>query len=120
MPRSLAASTTKVPAGTAILWPSIVTLTSGMRPHLACVPQRVVLVLLAEMAECRIDDPPGRVAQPAETTAVLQPVGDPLENAQLDLRTLVREDAVVRSDRPVAAHAAWCALAAGFVGVEPQ
>src|SRR5713226_5517796 len=54
MPTSLAASTTSVPAGTAILWPSMVTFTSGMRqrrPDVARVSQGVVLVLLAEVPE---------------------------------------------------------------------
>src|SRR5260370_1052120 len=72
MPTSLAASTTSVPAGTASLWPSIVMLTSGMRGHssdVACVPKGVVLVLLAEMAHRRVDDPPTGVAESAEAAA---------------------------------------------------
>src|SRR5260370_5317953 len=109
MPTSLAASTTSVPAGTASLWPSIVMLTSGMRGHssdVACVPKGVVLVLLAEMAHRRVDDPPTGVAESAEAAAVLEPIGDPLQEVELDLRAFVGEDALVGPHRPVLAEPA--------------
>src|SRR5438445_490878 len=112
MPTSFAASTTSVPAGTAILWPSIVTLTSGMRqrrPHVARMPQRVVLVLLTEVPEGRIDDPARRVAQAAEASAVLQTVGDPLEDPELDPRPFVSRDAVVRPARACRRRRRRCA-----------
>src|SRR3984893_17419413 len=115
MPTVLAASTISVPAGTVTLCPSIVRLMSGMRqrlPHIALVSQAVVLVLLAEVAHRRLDDPAGRVAQAAEAAPVLQPVGDALEHAELQPRTFVGQDAVVGAHGPVAADAARRALAA--------
>src|SRR5712692_509651 len=123
MPTSLAASTTRVPAGTAILWPSMVTFTSGIygyRSDIARVPKGVVLVLLAEVAEGRVDDPPGGVAETAEASTVLQYVGDALEDTKLDLRALVRQDTVVGPDRPVAPDATRRALPARFVGIEAE
>src|SRR5712691_2052469 len=133
MPMVFAASTTSVPAGTAILWPSIVRLTSGIGPthewgggieghlaHVAHMPQRVVLVLLAEVAERRVDHPAARVTQAAKAAAILQAVRDPLQDVELDLRALVGQDALVGPHCPVLADAAWCALAARLVGVELQ
>src|SRR5260370_26434204 len=98
MPTSLAASTTSVPAGTASLWPSIGMLTSGMRGHssdVACVPKGLVLVLLAEMAHRRVDDPPTGVAESAEPPAVLEPIRHPLHEVELDPRALVGEASLV-------------------------
>src|SRR5260370_20437580 len=123
MPTVLAASTMSVPAGTVILWPSIVRLMSGMReslPDVAFVTQAVVLVLVGEVRHGRLDGPAGRVTKAAEAASVLQPVGNPLENAELELRAFVREDAVVCAHRPVAADAARRALAARLKGVEAQ
>src|SRR6266849_1627701 len=114
-PPSLAASTTSVPAGTARLWPSIVTFTSGMGDgslHGADVVQAVFLVLVSEVPHGRLDHPTRCVAQPTEAAAVLEAVGDPLEDPELDLRALAGEDSLVRAYRPVATHAAGCALAA--------
>src|SRR5260370_32624332 len=114
MPTSLAASTTRVAPGTAILWPSMVTLTSGMyerRLHRADVVQAVLLVLVVEVPHRRFDHPAGRVAEATQTAAVLQAVRHALEDAELDLGALAREDAFVRADGPVAADAAWRALA---------
>src|SRR6266567_1443484 len=53
-------------------------------------------------------------------TGVVQPVCDALEDAKLDLRALVREDAVVGPDRPIATDSTRCALAARLVCVEAQ
>src|SRR5215467_7885579 len=121
MPTVLAASTTRVPAGTVILWPSIVRFTSGTYSHpadVAFVPQCVVFVLAAEMTERRIDHPAGRVAQAAEAAAVLERVGHLAKVVQLDLRPFVGEDPLVHAHRPVATDAARRALAARLVGVE--
>src|SRR5216117_2373591 len=121
MPMVLAASTTSVPAGTAILWPSIVRLTSGTRHDLAdvaLVAERVVLVLLAEVAQGRVDHPSARVAEAAQTAAILQAVGDALQDVELDLRALAGEDSLVSAHGPVLPDAAWRALAAGLVRVE--
>src|ERR1700682_6698881 len=110
MPTVLAASTISVPAGTVILWPSIVRLMSGTRQHLsyvARVPQAVVFVLRVEVAHRGLDHPAGGVAQAAQAAPVLQPIGDALEDAELELRALVGKDAVVCAHRPVAADAAW-------------
>src|SRR5579859_2773981 len=109
MPIVLAASTISVPAGTVILCPSMVRLTSGTGPHLAdlaLVPERVVLVLAVEVAERGIDDPARRVAEPAQAAAVLERVRDPAEVVELDLRALVGQDALVHAHRPVASDAA--------------
>src|SRR5690242_14471231 len=100
-----------VPAGTAILWPSMVRLMSGMGHHLALVPQRVVFVLAVEVAERGVDDPACRVAEAAQAAPVLQRVRDPAEVVELDLRTLVGQDALVHAHRPVASDAARRALA---------
>src|SRR5229473_3097442 len=123
MPTVFAASTMSVPAGTVILCPSIVRLMSGMReslPDVAFVTQAVVLVLVVEVPHGRLDDPAGRVTKAAEAASVLQPFGNPLENAELELRPFVREDAVVGAHRPVAADPARRALAARLKGVEAQ
>src|SRR6266851_3725956 len=123
MPMVFAASTTSVPAGTVILWSSMVRLTSGIDgnlAHVARMPQSVVLVLIAEVAERGVDHPAARVTQAAEAAAILQAVGDPLQDVQLDLRALVGEDALVGPRRPVLADAARRALAARLVGVELQ
>src|SRR5215510_15639294 len=121
MPTVLAASTIRVPAGAVILWPSMVRLTSGTDSHLAdsaLVAQDVVLVLVAEVAQSGVDDPAAGVAEAAQTPAVLQPVGDALQDVELDLRALVGKDALVGAHRPVLADAAGRALAARLVGVE--
>src|SRR5713101_3338822 len=123
MPTSLAASTTSVPAGTAILWPSMVTFTSGMyerRLHGADVVEAVLLVLVVEVPHRRFDHPAGRVAEAAQAAAVLQAFRHAFEDAELDLRALAGEDAFVRADGPVAADATGRALAAGLEGVEAQ
>src|ERR1700687_4381325 len=123
MPTVLAASTIRVPAGTVILCPSMVRFTSGMScysSHVAGVAEAVVLVLVVEVAHGRVDDPAGCVAQAAQAAPVLQTVRDPLEDAELQLRALVREDAVVGPDCPVAADAARGALATRLVGIEAQ
>src|SRR5690349_3718523 len=114
MPTVFAASTTSVPAGTVILWPSMVRLTSGMGgnfSYVARVAQGVVFVLLAEVAERGIDDPAARVAEAAQATPVLQPVRDALQDVELDLRSLIGEDAFVRAHCPVLSDPAGCALA---------
>src|SRR4029077_14247554 len=87
-------------------------------PDVAGVPQGVVLVLLAEVTEGRVDDPAGRVAESAKTAPVLQAVRDALEDVQVQLRAFVGEDSLVGPHRPVAADAARRALAAGLVRVE--
>src|SRR5713226_5231445 len=123
MPTSLAASTTSVPAGTAILWPSMVTFTSGMyerRLHGADVVEAVLLVLVVEVPHRRFDHPAGRVAEAAQAAAVLQAFRHAFEDAELDLRALAGEDAFVRADGPIAADATGRALAAGLEGVEAQ
>src|SRR5579859_1041513 len=100
MPTVFAASTTRVPAGTVSLWPSMVRFTSGMGDrlaHVAFVAERVVLVLLAEVADGRVDHPAAGVAKAAQAAAVLQAVGDALQDFQVDLRALVAEDALVRA-----------------------
>src|SRR5260370_42213504 len=115
MPTSLAASTTSVPAGTVSLWPSIVRLMSGMCEsglHGADVVQAVLLVFVFEVPHRRLDHPTGGIAQPAEAAAVLKAVRDPPEDPGPDLRALAGQDSVVRAHRPVAADAAWRALAA--------
>src|SRR6202521_49703 len=121
MPTVLAASTISVAAGTVTLCPSMVRLMSGMCKRLADVagvPEGVVLVLLAEVAESRVDDPARGVAEPAQAAAVLEAVRDALEDAQLELRALVGQDALVGPHRPVAADAARRALATGLVRIE--
>src|SRR5258708_675348 len=121
MPTSLAASTTSVPAGTVSLWPSIVRLMSGMSQgglYGADVVQAVLLVFVFEVPHRRLDHPTGSIAQPAEAAAVLKSFRDPLEDSELDLRTLAGQDSVVRAHRPVPADAAWRALAACLKGVE--
>src|SRR5712692_10619655 len=123
MPMVLAASTMRGLAGTVSFLPSIVRLTSGMsrdRPDVALVPQRVVLVLLAEVAEGRVDDPSAGVTETAEAAAVLQAVRDPLEGIELQLRAFIGQDSFVGSHRPVLADPARGALATGLVGVELQ
>src|ERR1700686_3061699 len=123
MPTVLAASTISVPAGTVTLFPSMVRLMSGIDeslPDVAGVPQSVVFVLIAEMAERRVDDPPGRVAKTAQAPPVLKTVRDALEDVQVQLRALVGEDPLVGPHRPVAADAARRALAARLVRVELQ
>src|SRR3982074_3481745 len=105
MPTVLAASTMSVPAGTVTLCPSIVRLMSGMGeglPNVALVSQAVILVLLFEVAHRRLDDPTGRVAKAAQAPTVLQSIGDALQDAELQPRSLVGQDAVVGSDGPVA------------------
>src|SRR5438552_8432079 len=121
MPTVFAASTMSVPAGTEILCPSMVRLMSGIcrnGPHVAFVPQSVVLVLLAEVAKRRVDHPTGGVPQAAEAPAVLQAIGDALQRVELDLRPLVGQDALVRAHRPVAADSTRRALAARLIGIE--
>src|SRR5215472_14247763 len=121
MPMVLAASTTSVPAGTAILCPSMVSLTSGTDGHLpnvACVSKRVVLVLVAEMAERGVDHPSAGVAETAQAAAVLETVGNSLQDVDLHLRALVGKDALVGPHGPVLADPARRALAARLVGVE--
>src|SRR5450759_5378399 len=123
MPKVLAASTISVPAGTVILCPSRVRLMSGMREcptDVARMPQAVVFVLIMEVAHGRLDDPTGRITQAAKAAAVLQPVGDALEDSELELRPFVGHDAVVSPNRPVAADAARRALAARLERVEAQ
>src|SRR5438034_7969315 len=128
MPMVLAASTIRVPAGTESLWPSMVKLMSGTQltpPHLwgggpqgrrgpdvALMPERVILVLLPEVPEGRVDHPARGVAKAAETAAVLQAIRNAQKSVDLDLRSLVGKDPLVRPHRPVAADAAWRAFAA--------
>src|ERR1700731_4723737 len=115
MPTVLAASTMRVPAGTVILCPSMVRLMSGMSERLADVAgvtQAVVFVLVVKVAHGRLDHPAGRVAEAAEAAPVLQSVRHPLQDSELELRSLVRQDAVVGAHRPVAADAAGRAFAA--------
>src|SRR5579859_2148740 len=121
MPMVLAASTIRVPAGTVTLRPSMVRLMSGMRERLsyiAGVVERVILVLAAEMAEGRIDDPSCGVAESAEAAPVLEAVGHALQDAELDLRALVGQDLLVCAHRPVAADPARRALAARLPRIE--
>src|ERR1700682_307896 len=123
MPTVFAASTMSVPAGTVTLCPSMVRLMSGIREHgsdVARVPEAVVLVLVVEMPHGRLDDPAGGVAQAAQAPAVLQAIGDTLEDPELELGSLVRQDAFVCPNRPVAADATWGAFAARLEGVEAQ
>src|SRR5689334_13431419 len=120
----LAASTTSVPAGAVILWPSMVRLTSATCPprlrgggtcpsgaarhlptrwgglciHVARVPQGVVLVLLAEVSQRGVDYPAARVTQAAEAAAVLESIGDALQDVEVHLRACVVEDALVGPD----------------------
>src|SRR6266550_5655883 len=94
---------------------------SGTRhylPDVALVPERVVLIFLAEMTERRVDDPAARITEAAQAAAVLQPVGNALQRVELDLRALVGEDALIGPDRPVLADPAWCAFAARLVRIE--
>src|SRR5437773_7100232 len=115
MPMVMAASTISVPGGTVSLWPSMVRLTSatgGDSSHVALVSQGVVLVFVAEVPERGVDHPSRRVAQATEAAAVLQPVRDPEQRVDLDLRTLVGEDALVGPDGPVASDQARGAFAA--------
>src|SRR2546427_7426769 len=117
----LAASTMSVPAGTVSFLPSIVRLISGIRRNLsdvALMPETVVLVLLAEVADGGVDPPAGRIAEAAQAPAVLQPVRDADQRIELDLRALPGQDAPVGAHRPFAADAAWRALATRLVGVE--
>src|SRR5260370_22558081 len=128
----LAASTTRVPAGAVILCPSIVRLTSGTGPsgaarhlptvwgglrigHVAGMAECVVLVLVTEVAQRRVDDPTARVAESAETAPVLQAVRDALQDVAIQLRALVAQDALVGPRRPVLADAARRAFAARLV-----
>src|SRR5260370_27263763 len=87
------------------------------RPHVALVPQRVVLVLLAEVAEGRIDDPTRGVPETAKTPAVLETIRDSLQRVELDLRALIGQDPLVGPHRPIAADAARPALAARLVRI---
>src|ERR1700738_4304102 len=103
MPTRLAASTTRVPAGTVTLCPSMVRLMSGMgqrRLHRADVVEAVLLVFAVEVAHRRFDPPARRVAQPAQAATVLQAVGHAFEDAELDLRAFAGEDSLVRAHRP--------------------
>src|SRR5260370_1381320 len=123
IPTSLPAATIGVTAGTVSLWPSIVRLTSGIDERGldgADVVQAVLLVFVMEVPHRGLDDPTGGVAETAETAAVLEAVGDALEDPKLDLRALAGEDAFVRAHSPVAADAAGRALAAGLKRVEAQ
>src|SRR5712691_10248307 len=113
MPTSFAASTTSVPAGTVSLWQSIVRLMSGIDErslHGADVVQAVLLVFVAEVPHGGLDHPARRVAEPAEAAAVLEAIGDALEDPELDLRALAGEDSLVCAHGPVAADAAGRAL----------
>src|SRR5581483_2589723 len=121
MPMVLAASTISVPAGTVILWPSIVRLTSGMGGHglhAAGVVEAVLLVLVVEVPHRRVDNPAGGVAEAAQAAAVLQRVRHLPQVLQLDLAALVRKDALVHPHGPIAADATRRALAARLVCVE--
>src|SRR2546427_6409308 len=123
MPTSWAASTRSMPAGTASLWPSIVTFTSGMgqrRLHGADVVEAVLLVLVVEVPHGRFDHPARGVAEPTQAAAVLQTVGHAFEDAELNLRALTGKDPLVRAHRPVAAHATRRALAARLKGVKAK
>src|SRR5579859_3826043 len=109
MPAVLAASTIRVPAGTLILRPSMVRLTSGIRGDslgLAGAPQAELLVFPAEVAKRRVDHPARGVAESAQAPAVLQTVRDALQDAELDLRPLSGQDLFVDPHRPVAADPA--------------
>src|SRR5438128_8775005 len=121
MPMVFAASTISVPAGTVTLRPSMVRLMSGTDGDLADaapVPQGVVFVFVPEVAEGGVDDPASRVAQSAQAAAVLQAVGNTLEDVELDLGALIGEDPLVGPDRPVLSDSARRALAARLVRVE--
>src|SRR2546428_13041129 len=99
----LAASTMSVPAGTVSFLPSIVRLISGIRRNLsdvALMPESVVLVLLAEVADGGVDHPAGPIAEAAQAPAVLQPLPDAGHAIELDLRALPRPDALLSSNRP--------------------
>src|SRR5438067_12436742 len=118
MPTVLAASTISVPAGTVTGLPSMVRLISGIRhylPDVALVPERVVLIFLAEMTERRVDDPAARITDAGQAAAVLQPVGNALQRGDLDRRAHVCGDARIGPDGPLLADAAWCALPARLV-----
>src|ERR1700682_3204234 len=100
---------------------SVTILTSGMDERLldrACLVEAVLLVLVAEVGHGRLDDPTGGVAETAQAAPPLQALLNAIEERELDLGTLVGEDPFVGPDRPVAAHPAGRALAAGFVGVK--
>src|SRR5207245_10077954 len=106
----LAASTMSVPAGTVSFLPSIVRLISGIRRNLsdvALMPESVVLVLLAEVADGGVDHPAGRIAEAAQAPAVLQAVGDGDQRIGLDLGGLPGQDALLTRHRPIAADAVW-------------
>src|SRR5437879_12314445 len=111
----VAASTMSVPAGTVILCPSMVRLTSGIggySPDVALVPEGVVLVFRAEVAERRVDHPTRGIAQAAQAPAVLEAVRNTLQGVELDLRALIGQDALIRTHRPIAADATRPAFAA--------
>src|SRR5437016_2399906 len=92
------------------------------RDHLvfdrAAVLEAVLLVFAAEVPHRRMDDKAGRVAKRAQAAAVLQALLDGVENAELHLASTPLQDPVVGAQRPVAAHPAGSALAAGLGGVE--
>src|SRR5438132_9730687 len=113
----------RVPGGTVTLWPSIVTVTSGKRchrPDVALMPERVVLVLAAEVTNRGVDHPARRVSEATQAAAVLERIGNALKDVELDLRTLVGEDALVCAHGPIAADAARRAFATRLMGVELQ
>src|SRR5260370_3407685 len=123
MPTVFAASTMRVPSGAVIWWPSMGRLTSGMRKSLSdvvFVPESVVLVLLAKVADGRVDDPAARVAEPAQAAPVLQPVGDSEQDVELHLRSLVGQDPLVGAHRPGLTGPTWRGFAARIISLELQ
>src|SRR5207244_9025066 len=95
MPTVLAASTMRVPAGTVSLCPSMVRLMSGTCSHLAdvaFVSQGVVLVLLAEVPEGRVDHPARGVAKAAEAAAALTAVWNGQKRVGRALPPLVAQE----------------------------
>src|SRR5437879_5159818 len=52
-------------------------------PDVALVPERVVLVFLAEVADRGVDHPAGRIAEAAQAPPVLQPVRDADQRVEL-------------------------------------
>src|SRR5438105_9582191 len=96
---------------------------SGMGGHelnRALVMEHVLLVLVAEVVHRRLDDPTGRVAEPAQAATILERARDAIEQVHVDGDTVSRENFLVKPHGPVAADAARRAFAARLVGVEAQ
>src|SRR5579859_5265169 len=78
----------------------------------ALVAEAVLLVLLPEAVHARLDHSTRRVPETAQTPPTLEAGLDPVQQLQVHLAALARQDALVGAHRPIAAHAARRALAA--------